>query len=540
MVRLDPSKRKNVGAEQAKIFARSTPVARASAPATGETEPVVEANDVVLGKVEQKQGGKKNAGVAAAKAGVVARWKTSLKVGVITALTGLALLVPMRNAGADTVFLDHNHAPAEITMARQLAAEIGEKFFLVKPDKQSVERIFAMAERGEINLRHLILSGHSGGTSFSGKGEDGTSYETSHSQYQELKKLYPRAFAQVKHVTFLACYAGSMSNSAQWKTVFSNAITIGFHAIAPSKDRPASTQVLANTERYARQNIDGKNLTPAQMQMHARNMTKLQGPNITNFAVRVGDAYASTGEKVTSVDQAQDRVNLLRLRGFEPYFNPVGQPAQFANPPLSTQQSELEQYYRALQALRNILPADSYQLTSVTEQSEIALRLFHWQQVLRHAQQTYAELFSAAQQELTEAGITSVRAPSDVSILTRLQIVELANKLDALGGNMAVYGLAERHESDIALVNEAFSARNQTAFEMPTPSNGEYKVTMAKAQLKTLIDDATTAPAVREAAQKMIDSLNNPRFVKLTEAREIISKGLKSLSPKVIPQAWID
>jgi hypothetical protein len=438
MVRVHTTNRRggarNVGAEQAKIFVRAkveTPVASSVAPGDGG---VAATHDVVLGNVHSGRAGKRNAGVATATAGAsfVDRSRSWLKRAVVGALLGAMSLAPLQRANADTVFLDHNNAPHEIATARQLAAERGEEFVLVRPDAASIERLFAQAERGEVDLRHLIISGHSGGSSFSGTGPDGTHYETSLSQYKELKKRYPRAFAQVRHVTFLACYAGSMSNSAQWRAVFENAVTIGFHGIAPSKERPASTQVLANTERYLRQHVDGKRLTPAQMQIHARNITRLQGPNITNFAVRLGDAYASVNEQITNVDVVRDRVNLLRERAFSPYMNPVGQDARFSTPPPSSQRSEVQDYYRALQQLRNTLEAGSWEHGQVQQQADVALRLFHWQQVLDNVQRLHAQTFAAANLQASAAGL-DVQIPANLTQLSRLQIVELANQLDALG-----------------------------------------------------------------------------------------------------------
>lgn len=334
-------------------------------------------------------------------------------------------------AQADTVFLDHNNAPMEIKVAKQLAAEIGEKFVLVRPDAQSLDAVFARAERGEIDMRHLILSGHSSGQHVWGEGEGGTRHETSIEQFKELKAKYPKAFAQVKHVHFMSCYAGSAGNSAAWSAVFPNAKAIaGFWGIGPSKIQLASQLMLQNSERHLR-TLDARKLTPQQALVEAKRMAQMDGAKVTKFAVRLDGTHFALGAPTTPLDQLHDRVDLLGARAFEPFMNPVGQTADFQNTPRNHAQNPLRDYYNALQSYLGALPTGSHEATATQARIETTIRLIYFDGISARMQQQHGAVLAQANADLAAAGLGRI-IPSDLGRATRLQIVEAANTLEQM------------------------------------------------------------------------------------------------------------
>ncbi len=349
--------------------------------------------------------------------------------GTKAALIGLALITAAPSvAHADTVFLDHNDAPMEIKVAQQLARSKGEAFVLVRPDEASLDSLFAKAERGEVDIRHLILSGHSSGLRVWGTGADGNYHESSIDQFRGLKEKYPKAFAQVEHVTFMSCYAGRAGNSAQWSGVFHNARAIsGFYGSGPSKTQPAAHAMLKQTELEVRK-LEGRGpLSPQQALIMAKKIGNMPGTNVTKFAMRLDGIHYSKGEALSSVERAQDAVDLLESRAFTSYFEAS---AGFESPPTNHSRSELRDYYNALHALTDVLPADDYRLTGLQEKVETTIRLIYFDAIVEKFQEKNAGVIDAAAKEaIAEPGL-GITIPSDLTKLSRAEILKLLDTLN--------------------------------------------------------------------------------------------------------------
>lgn len=389
---------------------------RAALKITGQT---------LAGVAGQRTSGSTAANVGAALLGS-AKPEASMSATLRNVLVGAALLAAPLLSLADTVFLDHNNAPKEIAVAQQLARSKGEPFVLVRPDAASLEQLFARAERGEANIRHLILSGHSSGLQVWGESSDGTHRETSIDDMKALKDKFPKAFAQVQHVTFMSCYAGSAGNSAQWNAVFDKARAItGFYGSAPSKDQPAAHKMLMNTELAVRALPAGK-LSPQQAMIAAKAMGNAPGANVTVFAARIDGVHHSRGLATTPLDQAADRVNMLRLQAFEPYFEAR---AGFEQTPTNHARSPLRDYYNALQSYSNALPADALERSDVNTAISTTIRLIYADVIVGKFVAAHQQTIDAARAEVKDLGVD---VPTDVKSLTRAGWMKLGEKLDGI------------------------------------------------------------------------------------------------------------
>jgi hypothetical protein len=354
----------------------------------------------------------------------------SIGTGTKAAMVGLALITASPTiAHADTVFLDHNDAPMEIRVAQQLARSKGEAFVLVRPDQASLDSLFAQAERGEVDIRHLIFSGHSSGLRVWGSGAEGKYHESSIDQFRELKEKYPKAFESVEHVSFMTCYSASAGNSAQWSGVFHNARAIsGFHGSGPSKTQPAAHAMLKQTELEVRK-LEGRGpLSPQQALIMAKKIGSMPGTNVTKFAMRLDGAHHARGEAVSSLDRARDAVNLLENRAFNPYFEAS---AGFESPPQNHSRSELRDYYNALHTLTNALPADDWRLPDLQEKIETTIRLIYFDAIVEKFTEKNATVIDAAAKEaIAEPGL-GIHIPAELSTASRADILKLLRSLEA-------------------------------------------------------------------------------------------------------------
>ena len=409
---------------------------------TTPSKALLSAQKVVLGQVEQRAQPKTVATQSAEIAGKLADGggvRSFFKTAVAAAMMGFAMLSSPGLAKADTIFLDHNDAPMEISVAKKLAASLGEKFILVRPNSAALDSVFAKAERGEIDARHLILSGHSSGQRVWGQGGDGTHHETSMEEFKDLKAKYPKAFQQVKHVHFMSCYAGSAGNSAQWSAVFPDAKIAGFWGSGPAKTQPAAQLMLKNSELSMRK-LDGRNLSPTQALIAAKQMAQQPGSVVTKFAVRLptndgASVHFALGDKATPVDVAADRVDVLRARVFDNFMSPVGQDASFASPPRTHAQSPLRDYYNALHTYLNALPADDYSAPGVRNDIDVTIRLIYFDVIQAKMQANHGATFAAADSVLKSGGATF--AIGDVSKLSRVQVLQLVDKMEQAGDAMS-------------------------------------------------------------------------------------------------------
>jgi hypothetical protein len=451
----------------------------------------------------------------------------SVFVGLV-ALTVSSLWNPTM---ADTVFFDHNDAPMEIAVAKKLAQSINEKFILVRPDSASLDAVFAKAERGEIDIRHLILSGHSTGHSVWGTGADGERRQTSMDDLKKLKLKYPAAFAQVEHVHFMACYAGSAGNSADWSVVFPNAKAIaGFWGSGPAKTQPAAMKMLESSERHLR-TLDDKKLSPQQAMIEAKRMANMPGSNVTKFAIRLDGVHFALGEKVEAHAVLADRVRLLEARAYEPWMSPINQAPEFANTPTNHQASPLRDYYNALQAYRNVLEPGSSDATSASARIDTTIRLIYFDVIAKKMQTHHGAELDAARADLAKLGFTL----PDITKATRLEIVQAAKELDAMK-TPQLRGFMTRNAADLEIVNVA----NGGALSSIDETDYQYAIDQMKSRLTALASAEGASVELKGAVERLTAQLDAPAPPSIEKAKELFVKGLRNLDPSVVPSTWIE
>ena len=139
-----------------------------------------------------------------------------------------ALAIPAL-ARADTLMIDVNDQAGERKIVERLAAVQGQKAHIGGGQSRTeivrnLDETFAAAERGEIALDSLVLSGHSRtGQDFFGQDHHAQLLFT---DMIELRERYPKAFGQIRNVMLMGCFAGTEDDSEAWQDLFPNVITI--------------------------------------------------------------------------------------------------------------------------------------------------------------------------------------------------------------------------------------------------------------------------------------------------------------------------
>lgn len=150
----------------------------------------------------------------------------------------------------------NSDVPDELKRFRELAAERGAEPIIIglpdsdRKDVTELQRFFARAERGEIDLDWLVISGHSGGHST--WGSNGT---LDYGDLAKWAKLYPRAAAQVEKLILLNCYNVTRARAeTYWPTIFPNVTGMaGFMYSAPGKQAQSSDEHMLNSGRLMMQ-----------------------------------------------------------------------------------------------------------------------------------------------------------------------------------------------------------------------------------------------------------------------------------------------
>jgi hypothetical protein len=137
------------------------------------------------------------------------------------------------------VYVDTNNAVPEVDAIKTAGAPLGYDIQIVTNPPTSdahqlgrgLEAVLARAQRGEINLQTLIISGHSDGVG--GGGVNGGIYNWDFTQYQ---KKYPRAMAQVQNIVVMGCNSAHPWVVNDYRKFFPNTrVNIGFRGAGPGQ-----------------------------------------------------------------------------------------------------------------------------------------------------------------------------------------------------------------------------------------------------------------------------------------------------------------
>jgi hypothetical protein len=189
--------------------------------------------------METRKTAQGTAGAGAGTVGVAGMFsaKKMRKAATVAAL-GLTLMGAGQTAMADTVFVEGGNRSEITQAARELAAESGEKFVLVRGGEGALASVFSKAQAGELNVDHLIISTQ-------GEGVDTA-------KLASLKAQYPAAFAQVKHVHVVGADVSSAPLGEDPRAIFPNAETVvGFGLATTTESSPASAWLLKDTTQIA-------------------------------------------------------------------------------------------------------------------------------------------------------------------------------------------------------------------------------------------------------------------------------------------------
>jgi hypothetical protein len=406
------------------------------------------------------------------------------KAAAIAALTISLLGVTQGVAKADVVFLDFNNGVKEIETARKMAQGQGEDFHLVRPTTEALEQTFARAEAGEIDLSTLVLSGHSLGDSVWGSGPGGESHRASMNDFKELKEKYPKAFAQVKHVFFMACYAGGKAHSANWNKVFHNARAIvGFYGSGPASHRPASSWTLKNVEA-ALDALPDATLSPQQALLKAKQISRLKGPAQTKFGIRLDGVHHQHGAKSTSADAALEQVQFARNQSFTPYFDAT---AGHEMTPSNHQVSPLRDYYNQVQSALNSVDPDSTEAAQLNKDIKTTIRLIYFDNIQKNVEHEHRGDFNAANAQLTQLG-EDVQIPKDLKQMNRAETIALSEALKNVEDPTERLVVLEQGEATATIANawlESIGSELRLDF---TGVEGERDANNRMNQVERLID----------------------------------------------------
>jgi hypothetical protein len=513
-------KTEKVGAGEVAAAGEAQKVAAPQNPATNEAGGTAAkqalralAMDVRSPEVESENKGSE-AATLGARLMEFTKSKTFKRAGSIAVL-GLSLMGTAQTAMADTVYMDFNNGVKEIETARQLAQEIGDDFHLVRPTEQALEELFQKAENGEVELNHLILSGHSIGTSIWGSGPNGESFSANIDFFKQMKEKYPKAFDQVEMVHFMSCYSGSEGNSAEWNQVFHNARSIvGFYGSGPASHRPASSWVLKNTT-HALRNLPDTTLSPQAALIKAKQISSLDGPRHTKFGMRLDGVYHQHGKKTSDAELVLQRVQHNRNQVFQPYFE-AGPGHE--NTPTNHQVSPLRDYYNQLQDAVNVVEPGSSEAAELQTEVATTIRLIYFDNIAKNIQSEYGPTFAEANQQLQDMGADF--SIGDVSKMTRREALDLAAKMEGLG-NVDLASFVADHGSAVTQLNDFFDSRDiDFKVEMPEAGSSDWEYTQVANNLENTISNTHFTQAEKDFAKNLSAQLKDLRDASKDELTE--------------------
>lgn len=260
-------------------------------------------------------------------------------------------------------------------------------------------------------------------------------------------------------------------------------------------------------------------------------MANMPGANVTKFAVRLDGVHFALGEKVEAHAVLVDRVRVLESRAYEPWMNPLNQTPEFASTPTNHQASPLRDYYNALQAYRNVLEPGSSDATSVGARIETTIRLIYFDVIAKKMQTHHGAELDQARSDLAKLGFVL----PDITKATRLEIVTAAKALDAMK-TPQLRGFMTRNAADLEIVKAA----NGGALSNLDETDYAYQIESMKSRLQTLASADGATPELKGAVERLTAQLDAPAPSSIDRAKVLFGKGLRDLSPDLIPSTWID
>lgn len=330
-------------------------------------------------------------------------------------------------AKADVVFVDANDQPKERAEAEALAKKYGETIHVVTAGRASIDdqlsELFQKAERGEIELGTLIVSGHSNGEWFFGK--NGGIYGL-----DDLAKKFPKAAETVKSFIGLGCYSATRYNALEWQRRFPDASVIaGFGGSAPSGDWSVKylTQVFT-TIANARKRAGGTQKLAEKLGKDRSAKRALESTLQTLESMRVTTGtYQVCGDfhdpKPVSKDHLERAALVEGPREYQRYFTgelPI---------PADTHHSPLRQYYNDLHDY--LAYADDNERAALLPTREQAIRLVFFENVKKAFSKNHADDVDALNAALDKAGET-VRFPDAATLasMDRKAVLDLVDELE--------------------------------------------------------------------------------------------------------------
>ncbi len=348
----------------------------------------------------------------------------------LAAAAAVAILAVAGHARADILFVDVNDQKVERDAAVEMARRHGQRIHVVTGNdkiESGLEEIYARAGRGEISLDTVVISGHSGGTSFFGK--------NGYLSYEKLKGLaerHPAANRQVRHFIGLGCYTGTPFSAAEWGTLFPSLTTAsGFDGIGPSgvwSARFMSQVYGAIADARARAGSEDRLATRLAGDVTAMRDVKsalaaLQAVKITNASFALCEQfYKTTGTPAPAAlrTAVEDRTRSVFSSYYDGSYGYEDVPTDINAP------SPLRSYYALVQSYLPVAPAS--ERARLLELKDQALRLIYFVAVKKNWSRAHAADRAAANRALAGLG---VQVPDGATLATtrRREVVELVTKL---------------------------------------------------------------------------------------------------------------
>ena len=380
--------------------------------------------------------------------------------GTLAALAATTILFGAGAARAEILFIDTNDQGVERRTIEELGRQHGERVIIVKGDGPELEEVFRQADAGEIELRTIVGSGHSSGTTFTGK-------SGSMSGIDDVLAKFPSVKDQVRHFIGLGCYTGTKYAAAEWQGRFPNATVIaGFNGIAPSGHWSARflRQVFTSV-MDARRTAGGSDDAlaermggdPASIASLKRVLSALDSVKITVASFQMCEEFFDPKGRTRT--KIKDEVQ-AGLSVFNQFLNGWGREDVPANPhapsPLRTFYNDVQEYLGS---------ATIEERESLAKAKEQAIRLIYFGNVKANfAKRLDLAEVTAANEVLAAATIEEkFPEPSAIPKMTRREITSAISSLswsvNALEGEsgVAAKALLERFQKQLIDLDVPFS-----------------------------------------------------------------------------------
>lgn len=261
-------------------------------------------------------------------------------------------------------------------------------------------QILSEAEMGERKIDRMVLSGHSIGSMIWGD-DNGT---VNMDEFEDLSKIFPKAFGQVQHLMLSACYSGGESRMISHKEIWTGAQSImAYHDSSPGTWSGAMGH-MKEWEAATEAGKDASGVDPEIAKGHRK------AKNVSTW--NVTDGYQ--GGKPMSLYQIETELS-SRETLFKDYYNGD----QLVE---NAQTGPLRDYYCLIQRGISHVEVDESMRADLEVKRDQTIRLLYFGLVSSKFQKHYSKSLDEAYQQ------TGMAAP-DFSTMNRKEVLDHINEV---------------------------------------------------------------------------------------------------------------